>query len=139
MKIKTGRLPAPGVGLEALVDEFLAEKIESCGMSIERAARFRASLVGLSSPNVIGFTRFLRATGVIEPTTHDLSSDAVAAFYEFTLQHSGALRSADAVRALRNFWIWCKKNGLTREQKMPPDLRVVELEHPWHIQTSILS
>ena len=103
--MENDRFPAPGVGLEALVDDFLVEKMETRGMSVRRAALFRANLVGISTPNVMGFTKFLQAMGITEPSARDLTRDKVGAFYEFTLQHYGLLRCCEAMRALRNLCI----------------------------------
>jgi hypothetical protein len=137
MKIKKNKLPAPGVGLEAIIDDYLSEKMEMGQMSMQRATLFRANLVGLVSPDVIGFTRFLQARGIAEPSARDLIRSAVGAYYEYVLQHQGVLQTFEAMRALKNFWIWCKKNGLTREERMPPDLQQIKIAHPWRVQVSI--
>jgi hypothetical protein len=129
------RLPAPGVGLEELVDVYLVEKMELRGISLKRAARSRAHLVGVSG--AIGFTQFLQCVGMRAPSARDLVRSSIGAYNEFLIQHHGVIRCAEAMRSLRSFWLWCKRNGLTRDQRMPETLRMKAVKKPWRVEMRI--
>ena len=69
-----------------------------------------------------GFTVFLKRSGVRRPTLTHLSSEHIAAYWEYVAQLYGLLEAADAMRAIKQFWQWCAQNKYIPLQPVPADL-----------------
>lgn len=109
------------IDFAALVDLFLTEKIELKALPLKRAARYRVHLLGLPSHTAvgIGFSEFLRTHGVPSPSARDLNSATTKLYYRHLIRNRGTIPCREAMRTLRLFSIWCRKNGLTSQRRIP--------------------
>lgn len=125
--------------LEAAIEQYISDGLESRGWTIKRASIAHFQLVGSSTPFIhIGYVRFLKAMGFTEPTMDDLNSLLIGRYWEFVTQHHGTLASEKGMRALRGFWIWANTIGYIKPRRMPADLSALKTKYPFQIKLTLL-
>jgi hypothetical protein len=127
--------------LKIFIEKYLTEKLEFRRMSIGRAARAYAELIGVAAgpfPAGISFLQFLKAQGVKRPTLRHLSRVWVGEYQAFLEYHCGTLRAQAALDAIRPFYRWCADNAFFLAPIDPPRLAKIEAT-PTHNITVHLS
>ncbi len=123
--------------LTELIDRFLYEYIEARNITLNRAARYHAYLVGVSYAPLlhIGYVRFLKSRGVDKPCIDDFNAHNIGRYWEFLMHHHGCRQANLGMKALRQFWVWAYASDYISDEKMPADLRWDGFEdlYPVHV------
>lgn len=125
--------------LQEVADHFIRQAIEFERLSPRMISNYQMHLVGSPLPFVhIGLIRYLKSMGVSEPRTNDLCSLFVADYWEFLIQHYGAIQAACALKILRTFWRWCCEMKYV-QGPMPADLRYgnPRVEHQFRVKIAL--
>jgi hypothetical protein len=109
--------------LEQMIERFLQEKNGLGLLSIPEVARHHFYLVDSSLPLFhIGYIRFLKSCGVLDPKIDDLSEFWVGEYHEFMYQNYGELLMGAAMDSLWELWDWADQNGYIRDKTVPTSL-----------------
>ena len=126
--------------LQVRMEEFLLEAVKGHKPDLGEVVELYLDLIGDPRPEVlgqVGLIQFLRAHGVADPQVTDLSASWVARFYEYQIQHRGAIRSGRSMRSLRFFWAWVPLRGVLSARSMPKDLMCAQVADPIAVRLSI--
>ncbi len=127
------------VSLESLVYHFLEESRANPRANLKSLTSHYDDLLGSTFPLLqMGYLPFLWSLGVSDPKVQDLSGHFTGRYWEFLAQYSGILRAAQAMKTLREFWIYCQKNGhIPADEPMPGDLKAPDVAHPYQVKVTI--
>ena len=119
------------------MEQFIHEGMDIYRLSFKRACEYRIELVGSSLPFFhVGYIRFLKSFGQIDPQITEMNSFFIGRYWEFLIQHYGAIQAANAVKVLRCFWLWCKENEYLSDP-LPPDLKGAGVDRPYLVLLKI--
>ena len=130
------------MNLKLRIEDFLVESVECRQLSIRQMAGCYHDLTGdpvVGPSSHVGFVQFLVAHGILKPRDADLSAAWIGRYYEYLIQHEGAIRSGRAMRNLRRFWKWMVQNRYLPAQPMPGDLMIFQVDQPVEVRLSIAS
>ena len=128
------------MNLQVKMEEFLLEEVDAQRLGLGQVVELYLDLIGDPRPEVIGqvgLIQFLKAHGVTDPQVSDLSASWLARFYEYQIQHRGAIRSGCSMRSLRLFWEWRTQRGFLSSRSIPKDLMCGQVDEPIAVRLSI--
>lgn len=130
---------AANTSLQKLMEQFIREKFELGHLSIEQMAFLQRYLIGNSiSLDPPSFTSFLKRIGVSRPLISNLNNAQVGAFWEYLAQYHGLIIAAEAMRSLRDLWMWLEDNRLVPICSMPADLKTTGIKQRYRANLRII-